>query len=945
MSGNRLPEVFARATERPEAERDAFIIEACAGDNRLLADVRRLLAADVAIGRSDAWQRSALEHEAEAAAVEVESPAGRRVGPYELVAVIGRGGMGTVYRAARADAEYRQVVALKLLKRGMNAEQIVARFRAERQILARLEHPNIARLLGGGSDEEGLPYLVMECVDGEPLQAYCDARHLGVRERVDIVRQVCAAVHYAHQRMVIHRDLKPGNVLVTADGIPKLLDFGIAKLVAQEPSESSAPVTEAGMQMMTIRYASPEQVRGGIATSASDVYSLGVMLYELLTGRSPYRQVDGPPHELMRAVCEEEPARPSLAAPRLRGDLDVIVLKALRKDPAARYASADQLSEDLRRWLAGLPILARGDSFGYLAVKFVRRNKVVVGAAGLLLATLVTGIVMTVRAEARAERRFEQVRKLAHAVVFDYYDAISSLPGSTPVRRQLVHDALEYLDSLSAESNDASLQRELVDAYVRISDVQGNSYNANLGDTAGAIASARKAAAGADALLARDQSPESLRSAAMAYAADGSLLYGAGQLAEADTLLHRAVDLEERVVRDDPNNDGNALELAQHLRYLGDLYGGEGLQNLGRTAESVAYYQRAAAAGQAVVLRHPDDRAAQFEHYQTVLSLAGAQTALGHSEDAATTLREALGLIEHLSAADPNNTTDRMEVSNTNLRIGMQLLDARRSTDALPYIERSLSILEALSRTDPLNTLLKRDQSVVENHLADALRSEGRAPEALRHSERSLAIAEALSAADPMSAELRSDVAISHRKVAETLLALGRAAEAHTHAAAGAAILQAMAAGPSHDAGVNAQWGRALADDGDARAAQGDLGQAIGAYRPGRGNRQAAGPGGSCQRHAPIRWGSRRRRAGPMPRRARPLRRGPRGVPARPRCLGRPPRPSGAHRRRRLSRGRGRAGAGARQLPARPPLTRRFRGADTGPPRAGEGAPPGFALF
>jgi eukaryotic-like serine/threonine-protein kinase len=375
---------------------------------------------------------------------EARSWVGRRVGSYQVVAGIGEGGMGAVYRAVRADKQYHQQVAIKVVRSGFPSSFTLGRLRAERQILASLEHPNIARLLDGGA-EAGMPYLVIELVEGEPIDEYCDRHRLTVTERLRLFRTACEAVQYAHRRPVVHRDLKPGNILVTSEGVPRLLDFGIAKILDPGSFPQALDPTMTGMRMLTPEYASPEQVRGETITTANDVYSLGVVLYVLLTGRGPYRLKSHAPHELAQAICETEPEKPSTAISggetaegdseggrptletassrrgqspnklrrRLRGDLDNIVLMALRKEPERRYASVEQLSEDIRRHLEGLPVIAHQDTLGYRSGKFIQRNKLAVTAVMLVVLSLVVGLAATVHEarvagaqRARAERRF-----------------------------------------------------------------------------------------------------------------------------------------------------------------------------------------------------------------------------------------------------------------------------------------------------------------------------------------------------------------------------------------------------------------------------------------------------------------------------------------------------------------------------------------------------------
>ncbi len=304
--------------------------------------------------------------------------------------------MGAVYLAERDDREYRMRVAIKVLRSDLDSGSVAQRFRQERQILAELEHPNIARLLDGGSTDGGVPYFVMEHVEGVPIDAYCEARQLSLRQRLELFRTACAAVAHAHGKRVVHRDLKPGNILVTAEGTPKLLDFGIAKLLIARPASEH---TVTGTRVMTPEYASPEQWRGSPVTAASDVYSLGVVLDRLLTGRGPYRPTLSLPDEIGRAICEDDPEPPSAAAPqarhRLAGDVDAIVLKALRKEPERRYGSAEELSEDIRRHLEGRPVTARRDRLAYRADRLLRRNKAaaVTALTTAALAALVSALV------------------------------------------------------------------------------------------------------------------------------------------------------------------------------------------------------------------------------------------------------------------------------------------------------------------------------------------------------------------------------------------------------------------------------------------------------------------------------------------------------------------------------------------------------------------------
>ena len=396
--------LFDTAVELPELERASYLEKECAGDRELRAEVESLLASDAEASR---FLNEPLLSLPSALYADVTSDVvGRKFGAYRIVREIGRGGLGTVYLAERADETYRKEVALKLVRRGLDTEDILRRFQHERQILAHLEHPNIARLLDGGTTEDGLPYFVMEYVQGEPLLSFCNREALDLEARLELFRKICFAVTYAHQNLVIHRDLKPSNILVTPEGEPKLLDFGIAKLIQAE-EEDEFTVTVPALRLLTPDYASPEQIEGGKATTASDVYSLGVLLYELLSGTKPYRLKSGTSEELARVVAEQKPLR--LKAIPL--ELQNIARMAMRQEPERRYASVAEFAEDARRYLAGLPVLAQKDTFGYRTKKFVERNKVAAVATALVLCSLVLGMVVALSQARRATAQARLARE------------------------------------------------------------------------------------------------------------------------------------------------------------------------------------------------------------------------------------------------------------------------------------------------------------------------------------------------------------------------------------------------------------------------------------------------------------------------------------------------------------------------------------------------------
>jgi len=411
----QIQTLFDAALDRDPAERDAFLQTACADDPDLLAEVRSLLAADAeAHPLLDSLALDAIALPADLLPAGILPAEGERVGPYRIVEPLGRGGMGAVFLAARADGQFEQRVALKLIRGGAASTRIVRRFQSERQILARLNHPHIARLLDGGITAEGQPWFAMEYVDGVPVDRYCEQHDCSIVERLQIMRTVCDAVQYAHRRLIVHRDLKPSNILVTADGTVKLLDFGIAKVLSGGERPSDSALTQTGRAVMTPAYAAPEQVRHAPVTTATDVYALGVVLYELLADRRPFDLTDCSPAEVERIVGEQAPPAPSTAAPperrrALRGDLDTICRKALRKEPERRYASPEQLADDLERHLDGRPVTAQPNTIGYRTRTFLQRHRtgVLTATAVMLLIAALVSFYTVQLAQERDQARLE----------------------------------------------------------------------------------------------------------------------------------------------------------------------------------------------------------------------------------------------------------------------------------------------------------------------------------------------------------------------------------------------------------------------------------------------------------------------------------------------------------------------------------------------------------
>ena len=745
--------VLDAALDRSTLERSAFIAEACGQDEALRREVESLAAA-AEDTRNILDAANAVEAGAEVP--EAPSRAGERVGAYELLAEIGSGGMGTVHLARRADDEFEKRVAIKLMRPGFASDLDLKRFKSERQISAVLDHPNIARLLDGGTTPEGAPYFVMEHVEGGPLIEYCRERGLSVRERLILFRQICAAVQYAHQHLVVHRDLKPGNILVTTDGEPKLLDFGIAKLLSGGGGSAFSEPTATLDRLLTPEYASPEQVRGRPVTTASDVYSLGVILYELVSGEKPYRIATGDPAELVRLVCERDPERPSTRTAGLSRDLDAIVLKAMRKEPEGRYPSAAALSDDIGRFLEGLPVEARRPSAAYRTKKFVRRHRIGAAATALVLAALAAGVWATLRearraraAEARAERRFNDDRKLANSFLFEFHDAIRDLPGSTAARALVVKRGLEYLDGLAKESSDDRvLRRELADAYQKVGDVQGNPFMPNLGDLKGAVASYGKAIALLEPAVAGPGASDAERaSLATAYLMCGALRLNEGKADEALAMAKKGLALRQALAAEAPGNAGRQMDLAQAWQYVAF-----DAAPAGRHAEA-----RDALAAQAAILaeqlrQRPSDRAVRRSLGQNLYLRGESASNAGDPAGALARFREAEKLEEELVTEEPASVQFRRDLAYTQTETGNTELVLSNAPAALEEYRRALAAFEAMAKEDPKSTDPILGIAMSHHNAAEALEKMGRRAEALEESRRARPAYEAVVAMSPSSA-------------------------------------------------------------------------------------------------------------------------------------------------------------------------------------------------
>ena len=778
----RIKGIVADAIELAPEARPDWVTRACAGDSVLQGEVQALLQAHDRAGlfleapalASPGVARRVLET-TDAPAAERALP--ERFGSYRVLGELGRGGMGVVYLGARDDDRFEKRVAIKVVSGDLVHPAVLRRFEEERRILASLDHPHIAPLLDAGTTEGGVPYVVMEHVEGESIDGYCEARHLGVHERLGLFIRVCDAVQYSHQHLVVHRDIKARNILVTADGVPKLLDFGIAKLL--EPGGIDGSRTRTAFRALTPESASPEQVRGEPVTVATDVYSLGVLLYRLLTGRSPYRGSMTTDPEIVRAICDEEPQRPSAAAAQgrdLRGDLDLITLKALRKDPARRYASVEQLAQDIQRHLDRLPVIAAPDSWTYRARKFVARHWVGLGAAAAVVLALLSGGAATWWQAQRAERRFNDLRKLANTVMFDVHDAIAPLPGSTAARKLLVTRALEYLDSLALEAGgDASLQRELAAGYEKMADVLGRPFTPNLGDVHGALASYQKAQAARERLLAREPgNADVLRDLSTTSMKMSRAWFHTGDPHRGAEEARKSTAIEEVLAVTDPT-PRQTLRLARSYGNHGYMLyvSGRTVESLDRLRQAVTILERLNAEG-APSAEIRGRLAVTYGYLAQALRLGKPVAGVVPDLTAALEIqRKAVALESALAAGAAADTALQRQVMVGIMNLGETLEQLGERGPARDQYRQGIAWTEQMARADPANLQAQKDLAWTSARLGDLLARDGDPEGAFVQLERAGRVLAPVVAANPADVNTRSQVAGISEGLAHAHASLG----------------------------------------------------------------------------------------------------------------------------------------------------------------------------
>ncbi len=737
---------------------------------------------------------------------------GQRVGVYEIVGELGQGGMGAVYLATRTDGKFNQKVALKLLKREMNTHALRRRFQHEREILASLEHPNIARLLDAGTTADQIPFIAMEYVEGVPIDEFCSQHKLDLTERLNLFRVVCSTVNFAHRNLIVHRDLKPSNILVTDDGTPKLLDFGISKILSTEiENVNAATITRLGV--MTPSYASPEQLRHQSVTTATDIYSLGVILYELLSGHRPFENKENDLKEIYKAVIETDPPPPSAmiwdlgfgvadseskteplsnrtknqnrrTTPQpqtpnpklLSGDLDNIILKALRKEPERRYSSAENFSEDIQRHQRGLPVTARPNTFSYRAEKFIKRNRASVFAGVLIVLAIIAGIAATLwqaqvaKVErAKAEKRFNEVRKLANSNLFDVYPVVENLEGSLKAREKILMNALEYLDSLSQETGgDLELQGELATAYEKVGDVQGALNNSSLGNVKAGLLSYEKAGKLRESVFtANPENLEAKEKLANNYYVTARTLWNDSQTKEAEAAFEKGLKVRRELVTAQPES----VEAQNRLAVLLIDYGAIPVFN-SQTDKALVLFEEALRIIEKLRQKEPENPDFKKSLTRLLRIMSKAKGSKGDYDGALKGFRQAAEVSKELATQFPNDFRVQRSVWLTDSMTCELYIDQGDGKNAVESCVPTLDFPKTALNKEPENGVVAYDLAISHFNSARAFRLAENPAQTIEQAEKAVEVMSNLNKKSPEDLEYKRNLAIYETEKARAQIAL-----------------------------------------------------------------------------------------------------------------------------------------------------------------------------
>ena len=811
----RIRSVFESVVELPLDDRRRILAETRQGDPSLATEVELLIAAYEHRGDFMGQPIADLHSQPDSAETDLR---GSRIGPYEIVQEIGRGGMGTVYEAARIDGSFRKRVAIKVIRATLLTESMHERFRRERQILAGLDHPNIAGILDGGATETGRPYFVMEYVSGVRIDRYCLEHKLDVDGRLDLFSRVCDAVRHAHDHLIVHCDLKPGNILVTPEGGVKLLDFGIAKILA-DPANTQPAAKAVSALILTPEYASPEQVLGKPITAATDVYLLGVLLYELLTGLSPMHGSGDLPYEVMGAVCERIPVKPSLAVTeavpgslhgwrrQLKGELDNIAMLALQKDPDRRYSSVAQFRDDLARYKDRLPVKAQGDRFGYRAEKFLRRNLAAVSAVMLVILSLTAGMVVSLEEAKRARHEQHAANEQRSIADVQRRFAQGQQAAAERARRQTaIQEARAEQKAEEAGQQRARADLERARAEKRLGELRSLvttllfELHDGIRDLAGSAGARRLVLAKAQQyleILSKEPGGDLQlqRELASAYEKTGDLLHDAIGPGSADggslANYQKSFELRQGISRQDKADLTAQRDLAFSLSKVGD-----GQFFNGHTDQALVDYQQALKMQEAVLRQAPSDpesrKVAGYIQNRRCIVLAAAGDAV-HATEACR------ASIAHLDAVAPVLTSDRLvrrTLASTSAAFGNLLRHLNQVPEALSYLAKASALFEALAIEQPNNVEYRRLMAYTQIYVAQALLAQSDRVGAMATYAEAAASMHTLMSIDPTDSKAPAGLALALTRMAAEMKKIGDLENAEKAGSEAIELMRAVAERP-----------------------------------------------------------------------------------------------------------------------------------------------------
>lgn len=735
----QLKPILEVALTLNHADRDTYLKEACSGNIKQYETALRLLAHEspVTLGLSEM--------------IELTEPLsmyqeGQIFGNYKLIKEIGRGGMGAVFLAERTDGEYDQKVAIKILQEGRTSDSLIHKLRNERQILANLKHPNIVNILDGGTTDQGIPFIVMEYVDGTVITDYIEEHNLSLQQRLDLFQKLCEVISYAHQKLIIHRDIKPSNILISQTGELKLLDFGIAKILDQQGQSFQ----ETQQLFITPDYASPEHIKGQPLTTASEVYSLGILFYQILTGVNPFKSVQTSLSSMIERVCDYNPPPPSKLSEKtnakLNSDIDNICLKALRKDPKDRYQSVDHFSQDIDRYLKHLPVSATKDQWSYRAKKYLVRNQSYLISGLIIFLITMAGLFSSVYQAREARAMFNDLRGLTGSILFEFYDGVANLDGATAVKELMVSKALTYLSKMENRNSDnPDLMHDVSYGYQRLGNIQGNSYYFNMGFAEDALKSYNKAVSISEKLV--NQKPGNQKfifNLSQAYMGMGDITYTLGQLDSTLLLYQKSNKLLSELTEKYPDTLNYWLALSESYNRIGDVSGMYGYANLGNTSLSISSYRQSTDILERILKKEPENNSIRHSLAAALTMLCSLYTGTGNYNKAVETGYKSISSFEALLKKDSTNYSRISYLLRVKNVMRDPLTEIMKMDEALILLKDVESRLLKSLAIDSKNQQTKSNLAINYNAIGRVLCTKGEYENAILQHQNAYSISKAL---------------------------------------------------------------------------------------------------------------------------------------------------------------------------------------------------------